>query len=383
LDTERAYWLAWSRIEGVGAVLLKRIFLAFGSLRSAWEAPIKALLAIDGIGLLMADQIGTIRARLSPQALLAELEAQNQSFWTPADADYPRLLFEIPDPPPVLFYRGPLRLNARMVPMVAMVGTRYPTPYGISWTRRFSHCLSAQGMPIISGMAKGIDTYAHASCLSHNGETVAVLGTGVDVVYPPQNQKLYAQIVARGLVLSEYPHGTQPDRSHFPRRNRIIAGLSQAIIVTEAPRRSGALITAHLANDYGRDVYALPHSLDNQNGQGCLDLINQGAQMILSEDHLLQTLGALPLLRTGGPASVTPVSISHTLPSQSQPVHEAMTLEPQLNQIWQALSLEPITLDNLVQQTQLDTGTLLSSLMQLELMGLITQLPGMQYQRCQ
>lgn len=354
---------------------------------TAWQAPANALLSVDGIGLLIAEKIVSQRPKLDPEKLLVQHEAENQSFWTPADPDYPALLFAINDPPPLLYYRGHLRLNSLTHasaggPLtVGIVGTRRPSMYGRRWTQRLSSTLARKGAIIISGLAAGIDTEAHTSCLRQDGLTVAVLGTGVDVVYPQRNQGLYGQIAQHGLILSEYPDGTAPDKTHFPRRNRIIAGLSRALLVTEAPARSGALITARLANDYCREVYALPCALDNSQGEGCLRLINEGAQMILGEQMLAIALEALP------PDAVT------TLPQQSNPLVGSSPselpdltatmpeLSPLLTQVLNAVTLEPAVLDQIVQAAQVDTGSVLGALVELELSGLVIQLPGMQYQR--
>lgn len=373
--SERAYWVAWSQIEGIGPVLQKRLYSAFGSLAAAWGAGADQLLGVDGIGLLLADQVVRLRSHLSPAQILAQFEAGSASFWTPADPEYPTLLFEIPDPPPVLYYRGPLRLN-RLQPQpltVGIVGTRHPSDYGRRWTERLTCQLAQQGALVISGMARGVDAIAHKSCVAQTAPTLAVLGTGVDIAYPASNQGLYQDIATTGLLLSEYADGTPPDRTHFPRRNRIIAGLSQAIIVTEAPARSGALITAHLANDYGREVYALPGSLDNPRSQGCLNLIEQGCQPIVSEAKLLTALGGLPV------PDRSPLADASATHASSLPL--PTDLAPELNQLLQTLSDEAIGLDTLAQQTNQDTSRLLSNLMQLELQGLIVQLPGMQYRR--
>lgn len=394
MATERAYWLAWSRVKDVGPVILKRLWEQFGSLSIAWEAPASELLSVDGIGLLVAENIVRQRPKLNPEALLAQHEAKNPSFWTPADADYPALLFAINDPPPLLYYRGNLRLTDPNRMTVGIVGTRRPSTYGKRWTQRLSNRLTASGAMIISGLAAGIDTDAHTSCLLQKGSTVAVVGTGVDVVYPKQNQRLYEQILETGLVVSEYPDGTGPDRTHFPRRNRIIAGLSRAILVTEAPARSGALITARLANDYCREVYALPCSLDNEQGEGCLHLIGQGAQIILSDRALIESLEALPAVDVpADPKNATasddvssfPNTASADAPetpldpnSAEMPLPE---LTPLLSQVLSAVSIEPMLLDGIVARSQVDTGSVLGALVQLELSGLVVQLPGMQYQR--
>lgn len=384
---ERAYWLAWSQIKDVGPVLIKRLHERFGSLGVAWQAEPADLLTVDGIGLVTADQIRGMRSQLNPAQLLKNHEAQYPHFWTPADPDYPDLLREIPDPPPVLYHRGPLRPNDSPGITIAIVGTRHPSPYGRRWTQRLSRRLSQQHI-IASGMANGIDTYAHQSCLDNNGQTIAVLGTGVDVIYPRNNAQLYKRILETGLILSEYPDGTPPDRRHFPRRNRIIAGLSHATLVTEAPERSGALITAYLANDYGRHVYALPDGLDNPTCRGCLILINTGAAMVMGENQLVKDLLNLGLTTPNvgngegldAPQENNNKSNNPTNLSEPQPATK-IDLDADLQHIFQMIPDVPISLDNLVEATQLDTSVLLSGLLQLELAGVIAQLPGGQYQR--
>ncbi|MEO0770452.1 MAG: DNA-processing protein DprA [Cyanobacteria bacterium J06649_4] len=427
MATERAYWLAWSRIKNVGPVTIKRLWEHFGALALAWKAPASELLSVDGIGLLIAEQIVSQRSKIRPDQLLHEHEQANQSFWTPADSDYPALLFAINDPPPVLYYRGQLRLNdAPHLLSVGMVGTRRPSAYGKRWTQRISAGLSRRGALIVSGLAAGIDTEAHTSCLQQRGLTVAVLGTGVDVVYPHRNTGLYQRVVEQGLVVSEYPDGTGPDKTHFPQRNRIIAGLSRATLVMEAPARSGALITARLANDYCREVFALPCALDNEVGEGCLRLINEGAQVILGERALVETLEALPGVDVAAvvkaavaksdkdlasdavrldsiassverssaePASaasssdavaaVPDVPVLPTGPALNAAALAAAMpeLSPLLTQVFDAVPVEPTLLDYIVQRSQIETGRVLGALVELELSGLVVQLPGMQYQR--
>lgn len=384
--TERAYWLAWSKVKNVGPVSIKRLWEHFGSLEVAWRASAGDLLAVDGIGLLIAEGITAQRPKLNPEALLAQHEKENKAFWTPADADYPALLFAINDPPPVLYYHGNLRLNDLSGLTVGIVGTRSPSPYGKRWTQNLSTRLVQAGAVIVSGLAQGIDTYAHESCLQAGGLTVAVVGTGVDRVYPAQNVKLHRQIVETGLVLSEYPDGTGPDRKHFPQRNRIIAGLSRALLVTEAPEKSGALITARLANDYCREVYALPCSLDNEKGLGCLRVIAQGAQMILGEQALIDALVELPPVNVATPAPVKALVASEQgLSAQLRPLLEPVPvpdLSPFFTQVLNAVSVEPISLDQIVLLAQTNVGEVLGALTYLELLELVTQVPGgTQYQR--
>ncbi len=367
---ERAFWFAWSQIQGLGPILQKRLALQFGSLETAWEASVDKLQQVEGIGIKLAGAIAQQRTQLNPETTLRSAIP----FLTPVDEAYPALLYEIADPPPVLYYQGNLDLlkACQTGTGIGIVGTRGPSDYGKRWTRRLTRTLSRAGFLIFSGLADGIDRIAHQSCLEAKGRTIAVLGTGTDVVYPYRNRNLYGAIAEAGLLLSEYPPGTQPDRVNFPRRNRIIAGLSRAILVTEAPKKSGALITAHLANDYGRDVFALPGSLDNPSCYGCLTLINQGAQLILEEQILIDALGGIPIERS--PERQT---------NQSAQSRQLPNLAPPLAQVFQVISEEAKTLDAIVEQSgELSTGEVLSALVQLELMGLISQLPGMQYQRC-
>lgn len=364
LQQERAYWLAWSRINGVGPLLVQRLVQRFGQLSMAWGAALSELQTVEGIGPKLKDAIAAQRPKLNPEQLLDDLDRQKIQFWTPLDPDYPRLLTEIPSLPPVLYYRGqvdPAELQGQR-PAIAIVGTRNASEYGRRWTRNISTALAQHDFTIVSGLAAGIDAQAHAACLQAGGRTIAVLGTGVDVVYPRQNQKLYDQILERGLILSDYPPGTGPTAHNFPPRNRIIAGLSRAILVMEASARSGALITARYAHEFNRDLYALPGSLDNPQAIGCLKLANQGAQIILSPSQLLESLGEIP----------------HLDPSPQTPPPDLA--EPLLG-IWQAIGSEPTPVERIVQTSGQTAAEVASALVQLELMELVTLLPGQQYRR--
>jgi DNA processing protein len=368
---ERGYWIAWSQISGIGPVLLRRLQQHFGNLSTAWQAGKAELAQVEGFGLQTIEKVVKERSHLHPEQILSQHQEENPNFWTPADADYPRLLLETPSPPPVLYYRGEVDLseNLGQKPLVGIVGTRQPSDYGIRWTRQISTALAKNGFTVVSGMAEGIDTEAHGATIKAGGRTLAVLGTGVDVIYPHKNRDLYKQILDAGLVLSEYPAKTPPDRKNFPRRNRIIAGLSRAILVMEAPLKSGALITATYANDFGRDVYALPGRLDDYPSQGCLKLLSQGASIIFRElDELLTMLGAVPQLD-----AVT------TSPSPEQ--LRLPTLPPQMQQIIDAIACDTLSFDAIVHKTGSPASSVSSVLLQLELMGLISQLPGMRYQK--
>ncbi|ACK64726.1 DNA protecting protein DprA [Rippkaea orientalis PCC 8801] len=374
MNQERAYWLAWSQISGVGPVLLKRLEQQFGSLQTAWMVSKSALGEVEGIGLKSLPKILEQRSQINPLQFLEEHSQKNPNFWTPADADYPHLLKEIASPPAVLYYQGQVNLleNQGITPAIGIVGTRYPTEHGRRWTYSITKALVKHGFTVVSGMAAGIDGVAHESCLEAGGRTLAVLGTGVDMVYPSNHRQLHRNIQQQGLILSEYPAGTPGDRGHFPARNRIIAGLSRAVLVMEAPEKSGALITARYANEFGRDVYTLPNSPDVEQARGCLRLIHQGAEMIVTEGELLEMLGAIPHLdQTAKQLSLFDAPIAKPLPN----------LAPELLKIFQAIKTEETSFDVIVQTTGLSPGEVSGGLLQLELEGLVNQLPGMRYQR--
>ncbi|MEA5533541.1 DNA-processing protein DprA [Crocosphaera sp. XPORK-15E] len=373
MQEDNAYWLAWSQVSGVGPVLIKRIWQQFGTLKNAWETSPESLGKVEGLGGKLINTIKQQRSQLNPAQLLQQHQQKNPQFWTPADPNYPRLLLETPSPPPLLYYQGQVDLaeNQGNTPLIGIVGTRYPTEHGRRWTHKITLALVKHGFTVVSGMAAGIDGVAHKSCLDAGGRTIAVLGTGVDVVYPSSHQQLHKTIQQKGLIISEYPAGTPGDRRHFPARNRIIAGLSRAVLVMEAPEKSGALITARYANEFCRDVYTLPNSPDVIQAQGCLRLIHHGAEMILTEEELLEMLGAIPNLNEPQQLSLFESPTPQSLPK----------LEPDLLKIFQAITNEGKSFDTIVQETGLNTPQVSGGLLQLELEGLITQLPGMRYQR--
>ena len=368
---ERKYWLAWSQIPGIGPILIQRLQQHFSNLETAWKASPGELRKVEGFGIQTLEKVVQQRFRLNPEQLLSQHQEINPLFWTPADPEYPQLLREIPTPPPLLYYRGEIDLqeNLGQKPLVGIVGTRQPTEYGIKWTRQISTALVKNGFTVVSGMAKGIDTESHSAALKAGGRTIAVMGTGVDVIYPYKNRDLYQQILKSGIVISEYPAKTPPNPTHFPRRNRIIAGLSRAVLVMEAPLKSGALITATYANEFSRDVYALPGRIDDQPSQGCLKLISQGAGLINHElKELLIMLGAIPQIDM---EIETPLVKSPPIPN----------LAPELQQIINILAIDALSFDFIIQKTGMNAAIVSSSLLQLELMGLVTQLPGMRYQK--
>jgi DNA processing protein len=379
---ERAYWAAWSQIPGIGAVLLKRLQQHFQSLAGAWVASERELGAIEGLGSKSITAVCQARSQLNPQQLLEQQCQKDPNFWTPADPEYPRLLWETPAPPPLLYYRGQpdLSENQGNTPLVGIVGTRYPTEHGRRWTRKISSALVKRGFSVVSGMATGIDGEAHRSCLEAGGRTLAVLGNGIDIAYPPNHRQLYGQIQERGIILSEYPAGTQPDRGNFPARNRIIAGLSRAVLVLEAPEKSGALITARYATEYGRDVFTLPNSPDVYEARGCLKLIHQGAEIIVHIEELLEMLGEMPRLDGRQPRPMADRARS-TAPPPTTPAKPPPDLAADLAKVLQTIPAVPTPFDAIVYDAGLSPGEVSAALLQLELLELVSQLPGMQYRR--
>lgn len=361
--TERAYWLAWSRLEGMGPIRLKRLYEHMGSMHCAWQADPRRWREIAGFSLNLVEQLRSQKASLEPEALLETWETKYGPFLTPADTAYPAQLWEIADPPPVLYYRGKL---GPWEPAVAIVGTRRASEYGQRWAKKLGFELGRLGFTVISGLAVGIDGAAHRATLAAQGRTVAVLGCGIDIAYPYQHQRMYQSIIAQGgTILSEYPPGTPPTAGYFPHRNRIVAGLSKATLVLEAPERSGALITAYLAADYGRDVYVLPGSLDMEYSLGCLQLVDRGAHLILSTEQLLKDLGAAGSQREAVKSSSAPLELG-----------------PEEKALWEILTAHPEPFDHIALKSGLDTGVLSALLLGLELKGGVEQLAGMQYRRC-
>ena len=372
--TERSYWLAWREVAGIGPVLLHRIRQEFGDLAIAWDAPPEALQQVEGIGSHRAHKIAVERRSIDPERILEQYQQYNPHFWTPSDPGYPALLKEIPDAPIVLHYRGNPELleTIETQPGIGIVGTRKPGKYGSTWTERYSKVLAQHDFTILSGLAEGIDAIAHEACLNVGGRTIAVLGNGVDQIYPLCNRQLYDRIVETGLLLSEYPAGTRPDRKHFPARNRIVAGLSRAVLVMEAGMESGSLITAGQANEYGRDVYALAGNLDSEQMQGCIHLISQGAQILPRPETFLKMMEIMP-------KTIAPIIDSNQLESKLKSLKE--TLETSLFGIVKTIAHlgNSAPIDLIIQSTEMGTPEVSSGLLQLELLDVVRQEPGMRY----
>lgn len=285
------------------------------------------------------------------------------------DERYPPLLREIPDPPVVLFLRGdPAVLS---LPQLAVVGSRNATPGGNETARRFAACLGGAGFCITSGLARGIDAAAHTGAIDAGAPTVAVCGTGPDIVYPAAHRRLADGIAANGAVLTEFPPGTGPRPAHFPRRNRLISGLAVGVLVVEAGDRSGALITARLAANQGREVFAVPGSIRQPLARGCHRLLRQGATLAAEPDDIVSELASL--------LAHCAQAVEQNIPAGAEP--PATPIEPAAKRVLHRMGWEPVSVDELVRWTGLTTAELCSMLLNLELAGRVASLAGGRFQR--
>jgi DNA processing protein len=359
-------WLLLVRAPGVGPARIRDILTHFPDLQDFLSAGHKAQKAS---GLLKQDALDFLAH--SDDAILADdfawLERADARLFTLADSDYPALLRQIADPPPVLYVLGDAAALA--VPQVAIVGSRNPSRPGRELAEQFAAGLSQVGFAITSGLAAGIDGAAHEGALNAGGRTLAVLGTGVDRVYPANHRDLARRIVAEGgALVSEFPLGTGPHASHFPRRNRILSGLALGTLVVEAALRSGSLITARQALEQGREVFAIPGSIHNPLARGCHRLIRDGAKLVESVDDVLEDLeGLVGYLRA---------QLESTEPEESPARASALAGDPDEAALLAALGADPASIDQLVERTGLTADRVSSMLLALELQGRVQMLPG-------
>lgn len=361
---ERPYWILLTMVTGIGPVRFQRLLEVCGGAEAAWYAT-DLQMAQAGIERRSAHALSRLRKDVTPDSTMERLERLHVRALTLEDDGYPPSLRTIPDPPPVLFVRGELSLPGDEEG-VAVVGTRRATAYGRAVAELLARDVALASATVVSGLAKGIDTVAHRACLDAGGRTVAVLGNGLDQVYPPENAGLARRIVdeGRGAVVSEFPPGMPPDAANFPRRNRIIAGLSRATVVVEAGFRSGALITADFALEQGREVLAVPGSVLSPMSAGPNDLIKHGAAPVTE---------AADILRAIHPDYELQQANQLTLPTPDLSGEEAAVLE--------ALGADPKSIDEVARGLQTGVAEILATLTLLELKGLIRQVGAMRYVR--
>jgi len=375
------YWLQLSLTEGVGPILSRRLVDAAGGAEAACQASIQLLNSVDGVGAAKARAIADALRAAATQVdrELERASSRNINLICPDDEIYPALLRSIPDPPTVLYTRGvfePRDLNA-----VAIVGSRRCSMYGREQAERFGSLLAGAGITVVSGGARGIDSAAHRGALAHpQGRTIAVLGSGLDMLYPPENGPLFEQIAQRGVVISEFPFGTPPNKENFPRRNRLVSGLSRGVLVVEADDKSGALITARQAgDDHGRPVFALPGRVDNPLSSGPHQLIRDGATLVANLEHLLDGLGPLPA-DTVGPMLFTDTA-HESVPAAAPPVPSFDGVSDRQRAILSHLGIDPTNVDALVESTALPAHVVLQELTFLTLKGHARRIDGQSFTR--
>jgi DNA processing protein len=356
---DRKYWLGFSLVPEIGPKRLSHLLNRFGDLALAWTAS-ETRLCEAGLDRLPVENLLRVRRQLDLDAEMAKIEKVGARLLTLADDDYPALLKKIPDAPTVLYVRG------QLVPAddhaLSIVGTRRATSYGRDAAYHFAKQLAAQDITIISGLAHGVDSAAHRGALDGGGRTLAVLGCGIDRIYPADNQKLADDILRHGAIISEFPVGTPPDGRNFPRRNRIISGLALGVLVVEAPEKSGALITTTTAAEQGREVFAVPGNIFNPMSGGTNRLIQDGAKLVMAVEDILEEL-----------------NITHQNAQASTITERIVPANDTEKSLLQLLGADPIHVDDLTRLCGLPVSIVNSTLTILELKGLARMVGHMQY----
>ena len=351
------YWVGFNCIPGIGRVRLTQLENHFGSLEDAWKASPGELqrAGLDSVALRAITQW---RPKVSPEAEMEKLDGYGIKVLTCNDQDYPSRLKQIYDYPPVLYILGSLLPEDEWC--LAVVGTRRASVYGKQVTEEIVTDLAQSKITIVSGLAKGIDTVAHRSALAAGGRTIAVFACGLDIVYPAENSQLSRSIMERGALISEYPLGTRPRAENFPRRNRILSGLSLGVLVTEADETSGAMITAHMALEQNREVFAIPGSILSPASRGTNQLIQEGAKLVREYTDILEELNLMAVARQIEMREILPESDTESL-------------------LLQRLSAEPTHIDEVCRSSGLPAATVSSTLAMMELKGLVKQVGTMNY----
>ena len=358
---ERHAWLGFSLIPEIGPRRISFLRERFSSLVNAWQASENALREIN-LGDTALGNLRQLRQKLNLEHELERIDKAGAHILTPDDEDYPPLLKPLPDAPPVLYVKG--KLTAEDATAIAVIGTRKATNYGIAIANEMSKQLAEQGVSIISGLAQGIDAAAHRSALAGGGRTIAVLGCGIDRVYPREHTHLAQDIIQNGALVSEFPLGIPPEGRNFPRRNRIISGMALGVLIVEAPEKSGAIITASIAAEQGRDVFAVPGNILSTTSSGTNRLIQDGAKLVMRVDDILNEL---QIAKTRAESHIRLASAL---------AHPENELE---GRVMQQLGVEPIHVDEIARVCGLPIAVINSALTMLELKGLAQNVGHMQY----
>lgn len=353
----RQYWVGFNLVKGIGAIRTRRLLDHFGSLEIAWQASPPELQAA-GLSKKLIENLQKLRADISLDLIWEEIQNQDVQILTWEDDNYPSRLAELDNAPPVLYLRGALLPEDDWA--VAIVGSRRVTAYGRQVTEDIARTLAHSGVTVVSGLARGVDSIAHQAAVDAGGRTLAVLGCGVDRIYPPENRKLAEKVMANGALISDYALGTPPEAQNFPPRNRIISGLSMATIVIEAGAKSGALITANFAVEQGREVFSVPGSILSSQSKGTNRLIQKGAHPLLEPQDVLETLEL-------------------TLITEHRHARTALPADATEAQLFDVLGHEPLHVDEIRAQTKLPIEKVTATLALMELKGMVRQVSGMRY----
>ncbi len=380
----RSYWLALNHVKGIGAVRFRLLLEKFGSAEAAWKASRRDLEAA-GLDKRSLASLLKQRDRIDPAAVVEKVERTGARVLTWEDAEYPQLLRTLPDSPPVLYVKGAITEADDW--SVAVVGTRKATSYGKTIAAQLADGLARNGVTVISGLAVGIDTAAHKGTLEAGGRTIAVLGSGIDRIYPSQNRGLAEEIAESGAVITEFPPGTRPHGSNFPARNRIISGLSLGVVVAEAPESSGALLTADAALEQGRDVFAVPGYALAASSRGANRLIQQGAKLVMDVEDILSELNLVmatpPPTRPASPkraaAKKTQQPVTAAKPAAAVQVANAAQSETETALLEALAAGGPVHVDELRRISGLPIAEVTAALTLLELRGIVEQHTGMYY----
>ncbi len=361
MDSREAL-VALNLIEGVGSIRVRQLLEHFGEAPKILSASRSELLRVRGIGDDTAEAIAKWESNVDLAAELRRIQEFGCHVLTQADDSYPESLRQIYDPPVVLYVRG--ALTAKDKNAVAMVGSRTTTHYGLEVARKLAYQLAYVGVTVVSGGARGIDSAAHQGALSAKGRTVCVLGTGISIVFPPENKDLFDRIAENGAVITQFPFNRNGDRQTFAIRNRIVAGMSLGTVVVEANLTSGALITANFATEYGRQVFAVPGRIDSPRSKGCHDLIKKGAKLCEGAEDILSEFEYL------FPSSNRPPSPGET------GVLPALELSANEQKVYDALTVEESTVDEVIRRSGLPASAVSVALLGLEMKRVVKQLPG-------
>lgn len=357
MSDDKRFWIGFSYVKGIGAVRFQALLDTFGSAESAWKAPADALYQV-GLGNKVTEHFLQIRSQISIERIWEKTLETGVQVLTWEDDEYPRRLKEITQPPPVIYLRGSLKPEDEWA--VGIVGTRRMTAYGRIVTEDTAHLLAANGVTVVSGLARGVDAAAHNAAIQGGGRTIAVMGSGVDRIYPPEHRRLADQIIECGVLISDYPPGTPPEASNFPPRNRLISGLSLAVLIVEAGVRSGALITAQFAAEQGRDVFAVPGNINAPQSAGPNRLIRDGATPLLDPRNLLEAL-----------------DLEHV--PEYQAARSVLPAEPKEARLLEILGQESKHVDELTSLAGMPIEEVSATLTMMELKGMVRQVGGMNY----